>query len=141
MGIRHSGFQESLFLVLPVLRGEGIGRPLRAGSYIPLTCIDDAGAFEKHPAARYAFGPDAWASKQASVPDNNQERSSSFNTTAVNDGGSASGTPAPSSAPEAHVYYFHVQPNGLPEEIRDSWGNLVWQARYLTWGATVQEHW
>jgi hypothetical protein len=64
-------------------------------SYIPLTCIDDAGAFEEHPAARYAFGSDARASKQASVPETNQERSSSFNTAAVSDGGSASGTSGP----------------------------------------------
>nr|WP_225981750.1 RHS repeat-associated core domain-containing protein [Paracidovorax avenae] len=45
------------------------------------------------------------------------------------------------SAPTVQVYYFHVQPNGLPEEMSDTYGNLVWQARYLTWGATVQEHW
>ncbi|AVS67954.1 sugar-binding protein [Paracidovorax avenae] len=113
-------------------------------SYVPLARIDGAGAIEEHPAARYAFGPDARAGKQASVPDTNPDWSSRFNAVAANAGGSVSGTSAPSSAPmepTAQVYYFHVQPNGLPEEMSDTRGNLVWQARYLTWGATVQEHW
>ncbi|WP_225981527.1 RHS repeat-associated core domain-containing protein [Paracidovorax avenae] len=113
-------------------------------SYVPLARIDGAGAIEEHPAARYAFGPDARAGKQASVPDTNPDWSSRFNAVAANAGGSVSGISAPSSAPmepTAQVYYFHVQPNGLPEEMSDTRGNLVWQARYLTWGATVQEHW
>ncbi|WP_234369644.1 RHS domain-containing protein [Paracidovorax avenae] len=110
-------------------------------SYAPLARIDGMGAIEEHPAARHAFGPDARAGKQASVPDTNPDWSSRFNVAAANDGGGASGTSAPPSSPAAQVYYFHIQPNGLPEEMSDTCGNLVWQARYLTWGATVQEHW
>ncbi|MFI8618594.1 RHS repeat-associated core domain-containing protein [Acidovorax sp. NPDC077693] len=39
------------------------------------------------------------------------------------------------------MYYFHTQPNGLPEELSDNSGNLVWRAQYTTWGSTVREEW
>jgi hypothetical protein len=39
------------------------------------------------------------------------------------------------------VYYFHTQPNGLPEELSDNSGHLVWTAQYSTWGGTVREEW
>ncbi len=37
--------------------------------------------------------------------------------------------------------YFHTQPNGLPEELSDTSGHLVWTAQYSTWGSTVREEW
>jgi RHS repeat-associated protein len=39
------------------------------------------------------------------------------------------------------VYYFHNDVSGMPEELSDSGGDLVWQARYKVWGNTVQEEW
>ncbi|RQT48024.1 hypothetical protein DF046_26200 [Burkholderia cepacia] len=32
------------------------------------------------------------------------------------------------------VYYFHNDVSGLPEELTDAGGDLVWQARYKVWG-------
>ncbi len=37
------------------------------------------------------------------------------------------------------VYYFHNDVSGLPEELTDAGGELVWQARYKVWGNAVQE--
>ncbi|AOI86442.1 RHS repeat-associated core domain-containing protein [Burkholderia cepacia] len=39
------------------------------------------------------------------------------------------------------VYYFHNDVSGLPEELTDAGGELVWQARYKVWGNSVQEEW
>jgi RHS repeat-associated protein len=39
------------------------------------------------------------------------------------------------------VYYFHTDVSGLPEELTDAEGELVWQARYKVWGSAVQEEW
>nr|WP_230957130.1 RHS repeat-associated core domain-containing protein [Burkholderia cepacia] len=39
------------------------------------------------------------------------------------------------------VYYFHNDVSGLPEELTDADGELVWQARYKVWGNSVQEEW
>ncbi|WP_200878030.1 RHS repeat-associated core domain-containing protein, partial [Burkholderia paludis] len=39
------------------------------------------------------------------------------------------------------VYYFHNDVSGLPEELTDAEGELVWQARYKVWGNSVQEEW
>ncbi|MFI8618595.1 RHS domain-containing protein [Acidovorax sp. NPDC077693] len=30
---------------------------------------------------------------------------------------------------------------GLPEELSNAQGQLVWQAQYKTWGSTVEGHW
>ncbi|MHC6223438.1 RHS repeat-associated core domain-containing protein [Pseudomonas sp. X10] len=37
------------------------------------------------------------------------------------------------------VRYYHNDLNGLPEQLTDSDGNLVWQARYQVWGNTIIE--
>jgi RHS repeat-associated protein len=39
------------------------------------------------------------------------------------------------------VYYFHNDVSGMPEELTDAQGELVWQARYKVWGNAVQEEW
>ncbi len=44
------------------------------------------------------------------------------------------------SAP-ARIYYFHTQANGLPEEMSDRNGNLVWRTQYRVWGSAVAEEW
>lgn len=41
----------------------------------------------------------------------------------------------------AEVYYFHTDQVGLPEELSNSQGQLVWQATYKTWGNTRAEEW
>ncbi|WP_133648435.1 RHS repeat-associated core domain-containing protein [Paraburkholderia flava] len=44
------------------------------------------------------------------------------------------------AAPE-NVYYFHNDVSGLPEELTDAEGRLVWQAQYKVWGSAVREEW
>ena len=41
----------------------------------------------------------------------------------------------------AKVYYFHTDQVGLPEELTNAQGQIVWQASYKTWGNTIQEQW
>ncbi len=40
-----------------------------------------------------------------------------------------------------NVYYFHTDQAGMPEELTNADGQLVWQATYKTWGTTVAEEW
>nr|WP_254614970.1 RHS repeat-associated core domain-containing protein [Burkholderia pyrrocinia] len=52
------------------------------------------------------------------------------------------GVPAANDADaRGTVYYFHNDVSGLPEELTDADGELIWQARYKIWGNTVQEEW
>lgn len=125
------------------------------GSYAPLARIDGTGVIEPHPAAAHALGGDAEHGKRDSVPTTNPGWSDQFNavvSAAANDAQSRSSTTAtaatvankasaPSGKPAAQVYYFHTQPNGLPEELSDNSGNLVWQAQYTTWGGTIRDEW
>ena len=39
------------------------------------------------------------------------------------------------------MYYFHTDQVGLPEELSNAQGQIIWQAQYKTWGATVEERW
>lgn len=39
------------------------------------------------------------------------------------------------------VYYFHTDQVGMPQELTNAQGQLVWQASYKTWGNTVTEEW
>ena len=39
------------------------------------------------------------------------------------------------------VYYFHTDQVGMPQELTNAQGQLVWQASYKTWGATAAEEW
>lgn len=39
------------------------------------------------------------------------------------------------------MYYFDIQPNGLPEELSDNSGHLGLTAQYSKWGSTVREEW
>ena len=39
------------------------------------------------------------------------------------------------------VYYFHTDQVGMPQELTNAQGQLVWQASYKTWGSTVAEEW
>ncbi|MFN7152116.1 MAG: RHS repeat-associated core domain-containing protein [Acidovorax sp.] len=117
------------------------------GSYVPLARIDGSGEVEPHPAAAHALGGDAEQGKRGSVPTTNPGWSDRFNiATAANDGpthtsAKADAATVATGAHTAQVYYFHTQPNGLPEELSDNSGNLVWQAQYTTWGSTIREEW
>ncbi|WP_375577485.1 RHS repeat-associated core domain-containing protein [Paracidovorax oryzae] len=48
---------------------------------------------------------------------------------------------ASASVPSARIYYFHLQPNGLPDEMSDRNGQVVWRAQYRVWGSAVAEGW
>ena len=91
------------------------------------------------------FGGDAEQGKQGSVPTTNPQWADRFNVAAANDEPGRSNTPnvreGTGGEDIAQVYYFHTQPNGLPEELSDNSGNLVWRAQYTTWGSTVSEQW
>ena len=39
------------------------------------------------------------------------------------------------------VYYFHTDQVGMPQELTNAQGQIVWQASYKTWGSTVAEEW
>ena len=39
------------------------------------------------------------------------------------------------------MYYFHTDQVGLPEELSNAQGQIIWQAQYKTWGSTVEERW
>ncbi|OTQ26682.1 hypothetical protein B6D03_13545 [Gilliamella apicola] len=40
---------------------------------------------------------------------------------------------------EQHIYYFHTDLNGLPEELTDEVGEIVWECSYQLWGKPIQE--
>jgi len=125
------------------------------GSYVPLARIDGSGSLESHPAAAHALGGGSGNAqgKQASVPTNNPGWSDRFNVGAAANDEPTDGlakadakttSAAVAATPTVHaaqVYYFHTQPNGLPEELSDNNGHLVWTAQYSTWGSTVREEW
>jgi len=39
------------------------------------------------------------------------------------------------------IHYFQNDVSGLPEELTDQEGQVVWRASYKVWGNTIQEHW
>ena len=39
-----------------------------------------------------------------------------------------------------NVFYYHCNPAGLPEDVTNSQGEVVWRGRYSTWGKLVYEH-
>ena len=56
--------------------------------------------------------------------------------------GQSTGTDGPSAnAKLCEVYYFHTDQVGLPEELSNAQGQIIWQAQYKTWGSTVEERW
>ena len=54
------------------------------------------------------------------------------------DGSDANAT---AQASLCEVYYFHTDQVGLPEELSNAQGQIIWQAQYKTWGSTVEERW
>ena len=38
-----------------------------------------------------------------------------------------------------HIYYFHTDLNGMPEELTDEAGEIVWECLYQLWGKPIQE--
>ena len=40
---------------------------------------------------------------------------------------------------EQHIYYFHTDVNGIPEELTDETGEIVWECSYQLWGKPIQE--
>ena len=40
---------------------------------------------------------------------------------------------------EQHIYYFHTDLNGMPEEMTDEAGEIVWEYSYQLWSKPIQE--
>ncbi|MGD8219991.1 RHS repeat-associated core domain-containing protein [Pseudomonas thivervalensis] len=40
---------------------------------------------------------------------------------------------------QQNIHYYHNDQNGLPEQLSDAKGDIVWQARYRVWGNTFEE--
>ncbi|WP_172397523.1 RHS repeat domain-containing protein, partial [Snodgrassella alvi] len=40
---------------------------------------------------------------------------------------------------QEHIYYFHTDLNGMPEELTDEAGEIVWECSYQLWGKPIQE--
>ena len=40
---------------------------------------------------------------------------------------------------QEHIYYFHTDLNGIPEELTDEAGEIVWECSYQLWGKPIQE--
>ncbi|CAK7027104.1 MAG: hypothetical protein DELT_02619 [Desulfovibrio sp.] len=51
---------------------------------------------------------------------------------------SAEGKAVPNTP--GQVYYFHCNASGMPEELTDAAGHIVWRARYATWGKLAFEN-
>ncbi|QIQ22426.1 hypothetical protein IPMB12_06855 [Zophobihabitans entericus] len=41
---------------------------------------------------------------------------------------------------EPQVNYLHTDKVGLPKELTDEKGELIWYAKYQTWGKVSEEH-
>ena len=39
---------------------------------------------------------------------------------------------------EQHIYYFHTDLNGIPEELTDEAGEIVWECSYQLWSKPIQ---
>ena len=73
----------------------------------------------------------------------NQEAQQKAQALAIEGWGTGTDGPARQTAQAkiAEVYYFHTDQVGLPEELSNAQGQLVWQATYKTWGNTQAEEW
>ncbi|ORF41515.1 RHS repeat-associated core domain-containing protein [Snodgrassella alvi] len=40
---------------------------------------------------------------------------------------------------QQHIYYFHTNLKGMPEELTDEAGEIVWECSYQLWGKPIQE--
>ena len=88
------------------------------------------------PAANDAEGR-YWASLNAAA----QERAQTLQIEDWGNGTTGQATGTTGQAELCKVYYFHTDQVGMPQELSNSQGQLVWQASYKTWGSTVAEEW
>ena len=78
-----------------------------------------------------------WASLNAAA----QERAQTLQIEDWGNGTTGQATGTTGQAELCKVYYFHTDQVGMPQELSNSQGQLVWQASYKTWGSTVAEEW
>ena len=78
-----------------------------------------------------------WASLNAAA----QERAQALQIENWGNGTTGQATGTTGQTELCRVYYFHTDQVGMPQELSNSQGQLVWQASYKTWGATVAEEW
>ena len=70
-----------------------------------------------------------------------QERAQTLQVEDWGNGTTGQATGTTGQAELCKVYYFHTDQVGMPQELSNSQGQLVWQASYKTWGSTVAEEW
>ena len=125
---------------LPLGEGGGEGHPASKTIAARAGQAGAGGRFDSKPATTPPAANDAEALYWASLNQKAQQKAQ-----ALNIEGWGTGTDGPmqqaAQAKIAEVYYFHTDQVGLPEELSNSQGQLVWQATYKTWGNTVAEHW
>ena len=78
-----------------------------------------------------------WASLNAAA----QERAQTLQIEDWGNGTTGQATGTTGQTELCKVYYFHTDQVGMPQELSNSQGQLVWQASYKTWGSTVAEEW
>ena len=78
-----------------------------------------------------------WASLNAAA----QERAQALQIENWGNGTTGQATGTTGQTELCRVYYFHTDQVGMPQELSNSQGQLVWQASYKTWGSTVAEEW
>ena len=78
-----------------------------------------------------------WASLNAAA----QERAQALQIENWGNGTTGQATGTTGQTELCRVYYFHTDQVGMPQELSNSQGQLVWQANYKTWGSTVAEEW
>ena len=120
---------------LPLGEGGGEGHPASKTIAARASQTGAEGPNHSKPAAN-----DAEALYWASL---NQQAEQKAQALAIKGWGTGTDGPARQTAQAkiAEVYYFHTDQVGLPEELSNSQGQLVWQATYKTWGNTQAEEW
>ena len=150
---KHDSFGTTTFIwegmrLIEERRGSAvISYVYEPGSYVPLARLDADGE------ATQAGG---LGTQDDPTPNETKAAVPTTSGTAANDSleakywealnASASASPSQRTGTDdgaklCNVYYFHADQVGMPQELTNEQGQLVWQASYKTWGATVSEEW
>ena len=108
-------------------------------SYVPLARIDAEG--DQTQQGGLGSSQDEKPQEQAANDDSMEARYWASLTKTAMERAKALGLDKPKPPKICNIYYFHNDINGCPEELTNERGQIVWQASYKTWGATVTEDW
>lgn len=155
---KHDSFGTTVFIwegmrLIEERRGSAvISYVYELGSYVPLARLDADG--ERTEAGGLGATADPVLSESAKpvagAADNDQPRKAANDSmeaqywAALSSQGSRAAlkTGTDRDTPKlCTVYYFHTDQIGMPQELSNEQGQLVWQASYKTWGSTVAEEW